>query len=226
MNDIWQQLKAPFPPDIVSWRVGATKADKTKGMALAYIDARDVAERLDNVLGPENWQCDYPHAGSKTVCRIGVRIGDDWVWKADGAGDTDHEAEKGALSDAFKRAAVRFGVGRYLYDVKNSWVEIEKYGNSYKIADGEFARLRKMLPSPNTVVSLPSIHHDTKTNTRDDFKQLCKEVNDIASLAELRLWKTNQINIDRMEKLNGDLADNFTNTFKDKVAELKRNVAA
>jgi hypothetical protein len=226
MNDIWQQLKAPFPPDIVSWRVGATKADKTKGMALAYIDARDVAERLDNVLGPENWQCDYPHAGSKTVCRIGVRIGDDWVWKADGAGDTDHEAEKGALSDAFKRAAVRFGVGRYLYDVKNSWVEIEKYGNSYKIADGEFARLRKMLPSPNNVVSLPSIHNDTKTNTRDDFKQLCKEVNDIASLAELRLWKTNQINIDRMEKLNGDLADNFTNTFKDKVAELKRNVAA
>ncbi len=112
-------LTAPFPADAVSWRVGTSnkktiaretknpQAKATKGMALAYIDARDVMDRLDDVCGPGGWQCRYPHANGKTVCEIGIQVGDQWVWKADGAGDTDHEAEKGALSDAFKRAAVR-----------------------------------------------------------------------------------------------------------------------
>jgi hypothetical protein len=153
MSDLMERLRAPFPPDRVSWRVGSTTQDKSKGMALAYIDARDVMDRLDDVCGPENWQCDYPHANGKTVCRIGIRIeGNDWVWKADGAGDTDYEAEKGALSDAFKRAAVRWGIGRYLYDVDAPWVAVEQRGKTYIIKDSEKARLAKMLggakPSP------------------------------------------------------------------------------
>jgi hypothetical protein len=42
-------LFAPFPPGRVSWRVGSTTQDKKRGMALAYIDARDVMDRLDAV---------------------------------------------------------------------------------------------------------------------------------------------------------------------------------
>lgn len=127
-------LKAHFPADKVSWRVGMVSKDKTKASALAYIDARDVMERLDGVCGPEHWQCKYTHANGKTVCDIGilVSVNDDsashqWVWKADGAGDSDIEAEKGALSDAFKRAAVRWGIGRYLYDLPMPWVEIDEF---------------------------------------------------------------------------------------------------
>lgn len=138
-------LKAPFPPDRISWRVGSTSADKKRGMALAYIDARDVMERLDEVCGPARWQCRYPHANGKTVCEIGIKIGDEWVWKADGAGDTDVEKEKGALSDALKRAAVRWGIGRYLYDIASPWVELEPAGRSYKIPDRELARLNALL---------------------------------------------------------------------------------
>jgi hypothetical protein len=145
VSDIYERLRAPFPPDRVSWRVGSTTGDKKRGMALAYIDARDVMDRLDDVCGPAGWQCDYPHANGKTVCRIGLKIGDEWVWKADGAGDTDFEAEKGALSDAFKRAAVRWGIGRYLYDTAAPWVEIEPMGKSFKIKDSELARLKKLL---------------------------------------------------------------------------------
>jgi hypothetical protein len=135
------KLKEPFPPDRISWRVGSTTKDKAKGMALAYIDARDVMQRLDDVCGPENWQCDYPHAAIKTVCRIGIKVGDEWVWKANGAGDTDIEGEKGALSDAFKRAAVLWGIGQYLYDLESPWVALD--GN--KIANHEFTRLHKLL---------------------------------------------------------------------------------
>ena len=143
-------LKKPFPPDCISWRVGSTTKDKSKGMALAYIDARDVMQRLDDVCGPENWQCDYPHAAQKTVCRIGIRVGDEWVWKANGAGDSDIEAEKGALSDAFKRAAVLWGIGQYLYDLESPWVALDTKTVGDKvfvngIAKHELARLFKLV---------------------------------------------------------------------------------
>jgi len=137
-----EALKAPFDPAAISWRVGSTTGDKSKGMALAYIDARDVQDRLDQVCGVGGWQCRYPHANGKTVCEIGVRIGDEWIWKADGAGDSDVEAEKGALSDAFKRAAVRWGIGRYLYDLDSPWVALD---DKKRIVQSEYARLRALL---------------------------------------------------------------------------------
>ena len=140
-----QSLRAPFRSDQICWRIGATNQEKTKGMALAYIDARAVMDRLDEVCGPENWQKRYSHADAKTICEIGIKIGGEWVWKADGAGDTDHEAAKGALSDAFKRAGVVWGIGRYLYDLSSPWVEIEPAGKSYRIKATELTRLAKMI---------------------------------------------------------------------------------
>lgn len=154
MIDI-KALTAPFPADRVSWRVGSTTQDKRRGLALAYIDARDVMERLDKVCGPENWQSRYPHATGKTVCEIGIKIGQDWIWKADGAGDTEFEADKGALSDAFKRAAVRWGIGRYLYDVDAPWVDIEPAGRSYRIAPHEMPRLRAALTKGKAPIAAP-----------------------------------------------------------------------
>lgn len=131
-----KRLFDPFPARSISWRVGVTTKDKTKGIALAYIDARDVMQRLDDVCGVAGWQCRYPWAeGKKLVCEIGIKIESEWLYKANGCGDTDVEAEKGAMSDAFKRAAVLWGIGRYLYDLPNSWVPIEAFGNSYKIGD-------------------------------------------------------------------------------------------
>lgn len=139
------KLAAPFPPAAVSWRIGSTTADKTRGMALAYLDARDVMDRLDEVCGADGWQATYPHAGQKTVCSIGILSGEHWVWKSNGAGDSDIEAEKGALSDAFKRAAVLWGIGRYLYHLKSPWVEIETKGKTSIIKEHEHARLAALL---------------------------------------------------------------------------------
>jgi hypothetical protein len=131
-KDIYKALKRPFHEKRISWRVGATTSDKTKGIALAYIDARDVMNRFDDVFGLD-WQCKYSHAEAKTICEIGVNIEGKWIWRSGGAGDTDVEAEKGAISDAFKRAAVLFGVGRYLYELPNEWVEIKQAGKSYAL---------------------------------------------------------------------------------------------
>jgi hypothetical protein len=111
-----------FPKPQVSWRAQTVTKDGTKALALAYVDARDVMDRLDEVCGIDGWQCKYSHANGKTICDVGIKCGDEWIWKADGAGDTDVEADKGAISDAFKRAAVKWGVARYLYDLGQTWV--------------------------------------------------------------------------------------------------------
>ena len=115
-------LFAPFPQDAIHWRAQTVTKDGTKALALAYLDARDVMDRLDSVCGSENWQDRYEFSGARTICYLSIRIDGEWISKADGAGDTDVEAEKGAISDALKRAAVKWGIGRYLYDMGNVWV--------------------------------------------------------------------------------------------------------
>lgn len=140
------KLAAPFPADSIHWRVGATSGDKKTGIALAYVDARDVMQRLDEVVGRGNWQCEYPWSDTKRlVCRIGIKIGGEWVWKSNGCGDTQVEAEKGAFSDAFKRAGVLWGIAQYLYDLPNTWVELQPQGRSYAIKESAKAKLVKQL---------------------------------------------------------------------------------
>ncbi len=145
-QDLFDLLCAPFPVEFIDWRVGSTNQEKTKGLALCYVDARAVMDRLDSVAGPENWQCSYtPGVNGSIVCSLGIHMPDgSWVWKADGAGQTDYEGEKGALSDAFKRAAVRWGIGRYLYDLKAPWVAIEQRGKSYVIPEAEIKKLNEL----------------------------------------------------------------------------------
>jgi hypothetical protein len=111
-------------------------------------------DRLDSVVGPANWMCNYtPGVGTSIVCNIAIRfpvmlneqqIGHEWVWKGDGAGPSDMEAEKGALSDAFKRAGVRWGIGRYLYDLRAPWVVLEMRGKTAIIPQDTYARLEKL----------------------------------------------------------------------------------
>ena len=134
-------LAAPFPVNRLSWRVGATNAKRlgckpweaTEGIALAYIDARDVMGRLDAIQDELGviWQSEYlPVHGPVVICRIGLFFPgvNEYLWRSSGAGSTQVEAEKGATSDAFKRAAVMWGVGRYLYALPSPWVGLVKGG--------------------------------------------------------------------------------------------------
>lgn len=129
-NHIMQGLQAPFQVEQLSFRVGATTKNKEnqKAIALAYIDARDAMKRLDDVVGPGNWQRRYPwSAGERLYCEVGIKIDGEWIWKGDGAGDTQVEAEKGAFSDAFKRACVNWGIAQYLYEAPNNWWPLNQY---------------------------------------------------------------------------------------------------
>jgi len=129
------ELKRPFPVKKVHWRIGSKNEETKQGLVFAYIDARDVMQRLDEVV-PFRWQDRYSHAGSGIfICDIGIWVDpmSQWLWRANGAGETAFEAEKGGMSDAFKRAAVMWGIGRYLYKIPTLWTGINKKGSTWVI---------------------------------------------------------------------------------------------
>lgn len=125
---MFSELSAPFPPEAIHWRAQTVKRDGSAALALAYLDARDVMDRLDEVCGPENWRDSYVEtAKGRLICTLEIRCFGEWIAKSDGAGESDMEGEKGAISGALKRAAVKWGIGRYLYDLSNVWAPCESY---------------------------------------------------------------------------------------------------
>lgn len=140
------KLAGPFRPSDIEFRVGATSEDEARCLALPYITSRAVMDRLDEVCGPANWKNEYrPGPAGGVLCGIAIRLDGEWVTKWDGADNSDYEAVKGGLSDSFKRAAVKWGIGRYLYSMKAVWVACK---NGKYIADEDEAR-RKLF-SPKT----------------------------------------------------------------------------
>jgi hypothetical protein len=112
--DLFAALAAPFEPSEVKLRAAPG------GRQLHYITARTAMNRLDSVLGPENWWDDYQPQENSVICRLTVRLPDgQTVTKGDAggyAGMADQgDDDKSGYSDAFKRAAAKFGVARYLY---------------------------------------------------------------------------------------------------------------
>lgn len=127
---IFEKLAEEFPREQVSWRAQNVAKAGDKALALAYLDSRDVQGRLDDVMTPAGWQNRFEVHGEKTICYLSLKIGDTWITKADGAGDTQVEEEKGALSSALKRSAVLWQVGRYLYSIPSIWVPCDSYADS------------------------------------------------------------------------------------------------
>lgn len=130
-QDLFARLCAPFHPSDIEWRAGATNGDKTRALALAYITSRAVMDRLDEVVGPQNWRDEYqPGPDGGVICGLSLRIAGEWITKWDGAENTEFEAIKGGLSDAFKRAGYKWGIGRYLYRLESVWVPCELHGKN------------------------------------------------------------------------------------------------
>ena len=132
-QDLAKKLAEPFAPDAIEWRIGSTNQDKTRGLALAYVTNRAIQDRLDDVCGIDGWKNCFRRWGEKgAICGISIRLeSGEWLTKWDGAGDTDIESVKGGLSDSMKRAAVQWGIGRYLYQLESQWVELKQQGRSY-----------------------------------------------------------------------------------------------
>lgn len=146
---IQEELSRPFAPEDLEWRIQQAFEEKGCAIAVPYVTNRAIQERLDEVVGPDNWSNEYRpwHGNGKKeaqICGISIYFeGRGWVTKWDGAEDTDIEAVKGGLSDSMKRCAVQWGIGRVLYKMNTVWVDIEKRGKSILIKESSRPKMDK-----------------------------------------------------------------------------------
>jgi len=118
-----EKLRYPIP---YKWKIQSFNKEGTKAQCVAYIDARDVMDLLDRAIGIENWRDSYRRdSKDRLICKLELRIGGEWVGKEDTGISGDFEEEKSEFSDAFKRAAVKWGIGRFLYDLDIVWINVK-----------------------------------------------------------------------------------------------------
>jgi len=123
-KELQDALSEPFPRKDIEFRVSRISRKTCKASVLAYITARGIMRRLDDVFGITGWKDEYVVMETGVKCRLSVKMDSDWITKEDVAPFTTIEALKGAFSDSLKRAGVKFGIGRYLYDLREYWVDI------------------------------------------------------------------------------------------------------
>src|SRR5262249_52486253 len=102
-------LAAPFDPSEVKFKPQTVSGNRA--LAVPFVDARVIQDRLDDVLGTRNWQDSYECLpDGAVVCRLRIRMGEEWITKEDVGGQSEQPDEgdrrKAAFSDALKRAAV------------------------------------------------------------------------------------------------------------------------
>ncbi len=139
LTDLFGKLAEPFPVASVKWKAQAVSQDKTRALAVAYVDARDIQARLDGAIGAQYWTDEYEvltdeqrkdkdgklYRQVEVQCALTV------------SGVTKHDVGDGrdlkaAYSDALKRAAVKFGIGRYLYSLPKEWCDYDDRSRQLK----------------------------------------------------------------------------------------------
>ena len=107
------KLKEPFKAEYIEWRI--QQSGETNGRiwakVLAYVTARAIENRLDEVCGPENWKNEFRKEGEngEYLCGISIKIDGEWITKWDGCSasgtNSNIDGFKTALSGSIKRAA-------------------------------------------------------------------------------------------------------------------------
>lgn len=185
MQDFFKKLTEPFDEEDLEWRCGAATADKTKCLALVYVTNRAIMNRLDEVAGADNWQTSFRRHGDKgVVCTLSICLDGKWVHKEDGAEDSDIESVKGGISDSMKRAAVQWGIGRYLYNAEASWEPSKSVGKSTVLVGRPKLRLKartikitpeeacKKLSTAKTLEELKGLYTELPPNLKTDVEVL------------------------------------------------------
>jgi hypothetical protein len=154
LQEIKDRLGEPFDPAEIKWRVTATSTQQTRhgpqkrGQLVAYADQRAYTDRLNEVFGEWGWTRSYEvqvaqnferrAPGDKTQTAIAAKVvvvstvtihglgshtgvGEEWA--------DDQNAATRAEAQAFKRACACFGLGRYLYNLERTWVDLDQYNH-------------------------------------------------------------------------------------------------
>jgi hypothetical protein len=139
MKEILNTLRKPFTPDRIEWRLqscGEKQDGSIWAKCLCYIDNRAAQERLDEVF-EDGWSSHetFQQIGDKAVCVVEINIHEAQGIQARSVTGTcaveangDIDPFKSAASGAMKRAVVNLGIGRYLYDLPETWAIIDPKG--------------------------------------------------------------------------------------------------
>jgi hypothetical protein len=206
---IEKQLKAPFSPNQIKWRASNFNGDKST--ALLYLDARDVMDRLDDVFGIGRWTTDYKDLDTRCVCKLSVSFdGWGWVHKSDVGTQSTFEGEKGMYSDALKRAAVQFGIGRYLYD--DDILNNKRFSTSNK---------RFTKEADDEIYMLVESHYRTYANSKSNL--LLALFQSATTLKELKKYYTdNKVVVEELKSEDSEAALYVSKLYKRRGAALKR----
>jgi hypothetical protein len=142
MHMVKEQLNKfikPLEPQEVEWKIQGSKNGKT--LVVPYVDNRAVMTRLDDAFGPEHWSTEFREIKDGFICRLTIN----GISKEDGANESTIEAKKGGISNAMKRAATQWGLGRELYNYPTVYIE----GTHRFIPDKILERLFNMVKAYN-----------------------------------------------------------------------------
>lgn len=162
-NDLWARLAAPLPVTAISWRQDGrpvARDGRFYARFVCYVDANTVRERLDAVL-PGEWDLTLdllpavPGEDGEPSCAFKARLQILGVIREDVGTGRDY---KSAATDAFKRAAVRFGIAHELYAFEQNWVQVDgdgRYAKPLEDPAAAYARRYGKVTGPNAGGMLP-----------------------------------------------------------------------
>lgn len=166
------KLKKTIP---FKWRVQSEIKGKALVRMIAYVDARDVAEQLDKVIGPENWTDTFKEVKGSLFCSIGINVGGVWVHKSDCGVASRTEKEKGESSDAFKRAAVKWGINRDAYKVGMLDIPAKEFnGKKYPCDEnGKFLKGQQLYDYCNEIAKISELeNYDIDLESDDSIEHI------------------------------------------------------
>lgn len=180
---ILPKLKEIMP---YKWRVQSFSKQKPKATCVAYIDARDVMDRLDKIC-IYGWHRNHEELKGRIYAGVGIILpSGNIMWRWDCGTESNTEAEKGESSDSFKRAAVNVGVGRFLYDLDIQYVDAneKKTGSNYPyVVDNKGKRVWDITKHINGASKAPKQQEPQRnwiaeiktTSTIDELKSIFGE---------------------------------------------------
>jgi hypothetical protein len=183
-------LSAPFDVREVKFKPQSVKGNRA--LALAYIDCRVIQDRLDDVLGVENWMDEYEIlTDGSVICRLKLKLNGEWVTKSD-VGSPSEQPDQGdrlkaAFSDALKRAAVKFGIGRYLYRLPAVWTDYDsqkkQFSQTPQLPAWAIPRPKTQISTTPKLAKLPSSGDELHRRLREyDSKLAAQKVCSVGAL--------------------------------------------
>lgn len=197
LQELMQKLSAKFDPQDIEWRVqsaGVSNNGKPWAMVIPYITNRAIMQRLDDVV-PGSWRDEYKASPCNTgyLCGISIKINGEWVTRWDGAtyeGNGGIDAVKSTCSNAQKRAGVKWGIGRYLYQLEEAFANCVIVDNRNQTPAGwTFQKSSKQAKAQYKMAWQPPTLPDWAM-PKEDSSQYLMALKNSQSMEELKhYWK-------------------------------------